>query len=456
MLFQSQVFCLVFMPTILGVYWLFADRMAVRQWSLIAASLLFYGWWDVRFLPLLIGHALITWLIAVEYKRTGRGFWIWIGIGLNLLSLGSFKYLSFLVESLEAASGLDLPTTEILLPIGISFFTFQLISYLVDLKRGDAPVYGFRPFFLFATFFPQLIAGPIVRHNQIISQFTLDPRRPEAQYRFAAGALLFTIGFAKKIFIADRLVRVVDPVFEKATTGALSFGEAWTGTLGFTFQLFLDFSAYTEMAIGLGLLFGFLLPENFNRPYLATSLRDFWRRWHITLSTFLRDYVYIPFGGSQKGAAAYVMATLLTMGLCGLWHGAGWTFVAWGFFHGIGLVVCRAWQQTSFSMPAPLAWSITLLFVMIGWVLFRAVDFQSAITVLTAAAGLNGFEGSLESSGLIAVAAVVSIGLPSAHTLIRNVLSPRPILAAATALMLTVCVLESGNAPPAAFIYFQF
>ena len=456
MLFQTQSFALVFLPIVLAAYWLVANREAPRQWILIVASLVFYGWWDVRFLPLLIAHASLTWIFAWLWHRAGNQAFLMIAVVLNLTSLLTFKYTNFLVESLEDLTGLDLPTSDLLLPIGISFFTFQLVSYLVDLKRGEAPLYPFRPFFLFAVFFPQLIAGPIVRHNQIIGQFVLSPWRDGMHHRMAAGLVLFTLGFAKKLLIADKLARHVDPVFAKAEAGMVTFGEAWTGTLGFTFQLFLDFSAYSEMAIGLGLMFGLILPENFNRPYLATSLRDFWRRWHITLSLFLRDYVYIPLGGSRHGVTAYVAATLVTMGLCGLWHGAGWTFVVWGLMHGVGLIVCRAWQQAGLRMPAILGWLVTLLFVMLGWVIFRATDFASGWQVITAALGANGFEGNLSAAGLILVAAAVSVAIPATHTIRDKVLVPSRLVAAATAIMLAVCVLEAGNAPPAAFIYFQF
>lgn len=456
MLFQSQIFALVFLPAVLVGYWLFARNEAVRQWTLIAASLVFYSWWDVRFLPLLIGHALVTWIFARLYAGSGRAAFLWLAVGLNLASLATFKYLDFVVANVEALSGLDLPQSMLVLPIGISFFTFQLISYLVDLKRGTAPFYPLRQFSLFATFFPQLIAGPIVRHNEIIGQFALDPWRDGLNHRFAAGLVLFTLGFAKKVLIADKLARVADPLFLEAQSRVLSFGEAWSGTLSFGLQLFLDFSAYSEMAIGLGLMFGLVLPENFNRPYIATSLRDFWRRWHITLSLFLRDYVYVPLGGSWTGPFVYVAATMATMGLCGLWHGAGWTFVAWGLMHGVGLVVCRAWQQLGRPLPAAAGWLLTMLFVFAGWVLFRAPDFATAWGILGSAAGANGTSGALEGAPLLALAAVVSLAVPSAHAIMERTLVPNRAVAAAAAGLLTLCVLEVGNAPTAAFIYFQF
>jgi len=342
------------------------------------------------------------------------------------------------------------------LPIGISFFSFQLISYLVDLRRGDAPLYPLRPFALFVLVFPHLIAGPIVRHNELVPQFALDPRRPGLAQRFAIAGALFALGLTKKVLLADHLAPVVDSLFGKAVHQALTFGEAWTAALAFTFQLFLDFSAYTEMAIGIALMFGLLLPENFRQPYLATSMRDFWRRWHISLSNFIRDYLYIPLGGSRRGEVRYVVATILTMAICGLWHGAGWTYVAWGVWHGIGLVVCRYWMRLERPLPTPLAWLVTMLFVIAGWVVFRAVDFTSAGSILQSMAGLNGFTGKLEWWRLILGAAAVSLFMPSAHTLKDRYIFPHPLLAFVVAIFAAICVLEIGKGAPTPFIYFQF
>ena len=225
--------------------------------------------------------------------------------------------------------------------------------------------------------------------------------------------------------------------------------------LGFSFQLFLDFSAYTEMAIGSALLFGILLPENFRRPYLATDIRDFWRRWHITLSNFLRDYLYIPFGGSRHGALRYVIATLATMGLCGLWHGAGWTFVAWGLWHGVGLIACRGWQQLGRPLPAVAGWAITMLFVLIGWVMFRASGFATAGSILASLAGFASVSGALQGINLLIPAALVSALVPSAHEL-KDHMAPRPALAFGAAILAAVCVLEVGRGAPVNFVYFQF
>ena len=328
--------------------------------------------------------------------------------------------------------------------------------------RREAPIYPFRQFALFVLLYPHLIAGPIVRHNELIPQFAADPRRDGLWARSCLGMVLFTLGLAKKVLIADRLGEIADPLFAQVTNNVannatgLTFGEAWSATLAFTLQLFCDFSAYTEMAIGIACLFGLLLPENFRRPYLATDLRDFWRRWHISLSNFIRDYLYIPLGGSRAGRPRYVLATLLAMAICGLWHGAGWTFVAWGLWHGAGLVVCRAWQSLKRPLPPPLGWVLTMAFVMAGWVLFRAADFHAAASVLYALVGGGGFGGAVKNASLIAVAAVVAVAVPSAHEIAELRPMPWPAVAATAALLAGVCVLEAGNGPSLNFIYFQF
>jgi len=454
MLFQSQGFILLFLPVAVAAYYAVAGNERLRHTVLIAASLFFYGWWDPRFIPLLVGQITATWLLAWARERTKRSAWLYAGIVLNLASLGTFKYLDFLIATAQSLIGVALPRASILLPIGISFFSFQLISYLVDRLRGDAPIYPFRPFALFVLLFPHLIAGPIVRHNELVPQLALDPRRAGMWRRLAVGLTLFTLGLAKKVLLADNLAEVVNPLFAGAATQPLALTSAWNAALGFAFQLFLDFSAYTEMAIGIALLFGLLLPENFRRPYVATDLRDFWRRWHISLSNFIRDYLYIPLGGSRHGPARYVFATLISMGLCGLWHGAGWTFAAWGLWHGIGLIVCRFWQMLERPMPAALGWLVTMLFVLAGWVLFRAADFATAASILASLVGLNGAGGEFRGVQLFVVSALVSALVPSAHEIKDRLTWPHPAFAAATAVLAAYCVL--GRGPPLTFIYFRF
>lgn len=429
MLFNSQVFLLGFLPLILAAYFALARREAAREWVVILASLAFYGWWDARFVPL--------------------------GVAVNLGVLGLFKYADFAVTSAEALLGVALPRAGLLLPIGISFYTFQLVSYLLDRSAGRAPRYGLRRFTLYATFFPQLIAGPIVRARELIPQFDLDPLRAGLAERIGRGAALFALGLAKKLFIADALAPGVEAGFAAAGAGAPPLGLAWGALLGFALQIFFDFAAYSEMAMGLALIMGFALPLNFDRPYAARNLQEFWRRWHMTLSRFLRDYLYIPLGGSRHGAARTAGATLLTMGLCGLWHGAGWGFVLWGLLHGAGLIACRAWGALARPLPYAVACGLTLLFVLLSWVPFRAPDLATAGHMLAGLSGAGGLGGGT-GWAMIAVAAVLAV-LPQAQgRWVLEAMPPRAGYACATVAGLLIGLVALGERPPAAFIYFQF
>jgi D-alanyl-lipoteichoic acid acyltransferase DltB (MBOAT superfamily) len=456
MLFQSQPFILIFLPLAVCTYYAFARSEAWRQIVLIVASLAFYGWWDVRFIPLLLGQIGGTYFLAVAGQRLRSAVPLYLAVALNIASLATFKYLDFLLGSVESLTGIALPRAHLILPIGISFFSFQLISYAVDRMRRDAPIYPLRQFALFVLLFPHLIAGPIVRHNELVPQFALDPLRAGLWARIGTGLTLFSIGLGKKVLLADRLAGIADPLFSAALQRNLTFAEAWNAALAFSFQLFLDFSAYTEMAIGIALLFGLVLPENFRRPYLATDLRDFWRRWHISLSKFIRDYLYIPLGGSRHGTVRYVGATLATMAICGLWHGAGWTYVAWGVWHGVGLIVCHAWQRRKRPLPVIAAWPVTMLFVLAGWILFRAANFSTAASILGSTIGLHGSGGPFTGTLLILAAAAVSALLPSAHEIKDRWAQPSLAAAIAFGLLAAACVLDVGNGPPLSFIYFQF
>jgi alginate O-acetyltransferase complex protein AlgI len=457
MLFHSQEFVLLFLPPAVAIYYALARYQAAREWWLITASLAFYSWWDVRFLPLLVGQTVVTWLLA---ELAIRNDWRWpvkLAIVANLSVLGLFKYLDFGANIVEQVTGLHFARASLILPIGTNFYTCELICYLADRLRGGAPRYGLRVFSLFITLFPHLIAGPIMRHNEIIPQFSFDPLRTGLHERIGRGLILFFIGFVEKFFIADALAPLADPAFAHAVHAVPPFSQALSGTLAFALQILFDFAAYSNMAMGIGLMLGLMLPVNFNVPYRAVNLRDFWRRWHITLSRWLRDYVYIPLGGSREGTAKYIWATLATMGLCGLWHGAGWTFVLWGFGHGIGLLVCRVWQRYGIALPTFAAWAITLTYVVLLFVLFRAPDFPTATHVFQ---GLLGRAGAgapweLETSWPILVAAALSlIKVPSFELAMR--LRPTWQTAAALAVVSVFCILEVGKGQPLSFIYFQF
>ena len=455
MLFQSQEFVLVLLPVTLLLYYATAAYPSARKTVLIIASLIFYAWWDFRFLPLFLGHIVVAWAGPVLARRTGQRSFIDLAIVLQLASLCLFKYSNFIVENIETALGITLRHSSLLLPIGISFFTFQLVSYLIDVRRGNATPYPLKSILLYISFFPHLIAGPIVRHNELLPQFETDPFRPGLSERLGKGAALFIVGLAKKVLLADHLAAMSDPIFAMPLV-QLDFGLSWTAALAFTLQLFFDFSAYSEMAIGLALMFGLWLPQNFDTPYRALDLRDFWRRWHITLSTFLRDYVYIPLGGSKHGPARYALATMITMGACGLWHGAGWTYVVWGLFHGCGLIVCTLHQSRGTKLPSTVAWTVTMLFVIVGWVIFRAADMASAGAMLQTMSGARGLSGSIASPQFLLLAAAAAIMVPSSYRILERWIPANVPVASALGISFACLLLYVGRSQPMTFIYFQF
>jgi alginate O-acetyltransferase complex protein AlgI len=449
MLFNSFAFILGFLPPTLAGYWLLADHPAARLWWLLAASLLFYGYWDWRFVPLLIGSILVNWLAIALFQRYRRRGILVAAIAANLLCLGVLKYLGFFAE----IAGLDV--ARLALPLGISFFTFHHIIYLADLGAGTAPRYRFRDYALYIALFPQILAGPLVRHGEIIHQLPRHPRRDGWEMRLGRGLALFLIGLAKKLFLADALAAAAEPVFAKAGQGALGSGEAWTGALAFPLQIYFDFSGYSDMAIGLALMLGLALPINFDAPYRATSLRDFWRRWHMTLSRFLRDYLYIPLGGNRHGLAAQLAALLATMALGGLWHGAGWTFVVWGCLHGLGLAAGVLWRKRGWAMPAPLGWTLLTGFLLVTWVFFRAPSLGAAADMLAAMAGRTTAAGGVEHLGTILIAAGFALLGPTSQRLVERI-EPRVWLAPVAALATIIGLLKLGDGPAYEFIYFRF
>jgi alginate O-acetyltransferase complex protein AlgI len=425
----------------------------------VLASLAFYGWWDVRFVPLLVFLTLANWLIA-QWFGIRRAQWIpTLGVVLNLAVLGLFKYADFFRGTVFGLLGEGWDPWRLILPLGISFFVFQKISYLIDLRRGDRHIYGFLDFCMFVSFFPQLIAGPLVRHNEIIHQFRDDPRRPEMWENLSRGFVLFLIGVAKKVGIADTVAMIADPLFQKAAGASLSAAEAWAACGAYTLQIYFDFSGYSDMAIGLALMFGLRLPLNFNAPYRAVSIRDFWRRWHMTLSRFLRDYLYIPLGGNRSGRARQAANVILTMLLGGLWHGANWTFVAWGGLHGAALAANHAWSERGLRLPRAAGWLLTLLFVMACWTLFRAPSFAIAGDMLSAMAGMHGLGSMrLDTTGTCALAGGAAVALlgPTSQEAALAWLKPRPWLAVPAGLAMVYMLLLTGGRLQNVFIYFQF
>lgn len=410
MLFNSLPFIFLFLPVVLAGYFLLGRRntLAAAAW-LTLASLFFYGWWNPIYVGLLLlsmvfnyraGLAIVQARAAGAEARARRV--LTFAIVADLALLAYYKYANFFLDNLNAALSTQWSLGEIILPLGISFFTFTQIAFLVDAAQGKAKEYSFVHYALFVTYFPHLIAGPILHHAEMMPQFARRESYAANAEMMAAGVTLFVMGLAKKVLIADGVGGYVGPFFDAARIGVpLTFLEAWCGALAYTFQLYFDFSGYSDMAIGLSLLFGVRLPVNFHSPYKAVNIIDFWRRWHMTLSRFLRDYLYVPLGGNRKGPARRYINLLLTMLLGGLWHGAGWTFVVWGALHGVYLCVNHGWRalrvalrhdlsRTSTAGRA-LACLLTFAAVVVGWVIFRADSMSSAMVMLRGMAGLNGF-----------------------------------------------------------------
>ncbi len=394
MLFNSYNFILVFLPITLVGYFSLSKFHFTRfaQLWIVAASLLFYTYWSIPYLPLLLISIFVNYRISESILQTKqqhqRKGLLWLGLSFNLGLLAYFKYFNFFASSLTKVAHLNLSLPEILLPIGISFYTFTQSAYLIDAFRGKAKSTDLLTFSLFVTYFPHLIAGPILHHEDVIPQFN-QPR----VYRFfhenlASGLILFILGLSKKVIIADSLFRwLVAPVFNHVAT--VDYVEAWLGVLAYTFQIYFDFSGYSDMAVGLGLMLNVRLPFNFNSPYQATSISDFWRRWHITLSNYLRDYLYIPLGGNRRGQIRQSINLFITMLLGGLWHGAGWTFIVWGGLHGGCLVINHWWRRLNINLPIVISWGLTFATVVIGWVFFRAKTLQEAKQLLGVMVGLH-------------------------------------------------------------------
>ena len=416
MLFNSYLFIFVFLPVALGLHVALAriDRRLATA-SLALASLFFYGWWNPTYLWLLCLSILFNYGIGraiAASDGTRRGRLLMAGIAGDLAVLGYFKYFNFLVGTLAGAVGLPAPDDSIVLPIGISFFTFTQIAFLVDTARGEVASYDFLRYVLFVTFFPHLLAGPLYHHAEMMPQFTAAAAPRSRADDIAVGLTIFVIGLFKKVVLADGIAFYAAPVFAAAAAGgAPTLIEAWGGALAFGFQLYYDFSGYSDMAIGAARCFGITLPLNFNSPYKSADVIEFWRRWHMTLSRFLRDYLYIPLGGNRHGTARRYGNLFLTMLLGGLWHGAAWTFVAWGALHGLYLMINHAWRAVRRRLGwapgrlGPLgrgaAITLTFLAVSIAWVPFRATSFDAALRILAGMAGAHGIGGQTGGADML-------------------------------------------------------
>ena len=411
MLFNSFEFIFLFIPITIAVFSLIVRnpddaRVNLAKAWIVLASLFFYAWWKPSNL-FIIGFSLVFNYVAGYLlsqrlaSKLRKQLFLAFGIAVNLALIGYFKYVNFFIDNINNLFSTGIKLEEIALPLAISFFTFQQVAYLVDAYQGGTKEFNFLNYCLFVTFFPQLIAGPIVHHRDVLPQFSDKLTFRLKGENVAVGMTVFSAGLFKKVVLADTIALFSTPVFNLAAQGITpSFFEAWVGALAYTLQLYFDFSGYSDMAIGIAYLFGIKLPLNFNSPYKAINISDFWRRWHITLSNFLRDYLYIPLGGSRKGDIRRYLNLMVTMLLGGLWHGAGWTFVLWGGLHGLYLGINHAWhsaldrrgfdRKKYHLVGHSVGWLITFLAVVISWILFRASSLSSALSIITSMTGING------------------------------------------------------------------
>ncbi len=484
MLFNSYEFIFLYLPVIFLLFFAIAQYCGRRAaiFLLVLASFFFYGWWDWRYVPLLFASICFNYWIG-ERIRLGvhRKGWLTAGIIGNLSLLGYFKYTGFFLSTVNALAGsavFDVP--HIALPLGISFFTFTQTAYLVEEYRGEAEAHSFLTYCEFVTIFPHLIAGPIIRHRDMIPQFTAEKNFSVDYRNIAYGITLFAMGLFKKTVIADSLAPWVGDVFSR--TDSLTFFEAWIGALSYTFQLYFDFSGYSEMAIGLGLMFNLRFPVNFNSPYQACSMIDFWRRWHMTLGLWVRDYLYIPMGGNRSGEFGKMRNLFVSMLLIGLWHGAGWNFVLWGGIHGVLLMINHQWRRCNIYLPKALNWGVTFLCATICWVFFRAENLQDALHVVTAMADVGNivlpagdsyekYLGFLQAGGVafapwtlhvslkhaVVTLVILLFGirfLPNPISLMNTSFRPDWKWGVATVLGLVFGILHIAKNSP--FLYFQF
>ncbi|MBP9225256.1 MAG: MBOAT family protein [Verrucomicrobiales bacterium] len=470
MVFSSYIFLFGFLPVALLAY--YATPMRGRSLTLTLLSYVFYGWWDPRFTLLMLVSTLIDYVCGRIISAEGgtpasrKGALI-ASIVSNLGILAFFKYAIFFAENLGAVTtffGGDAPAmpiflSHLVLPVGISFYTFQSMSYSIDLYRGHAsPARSFVDFACYVSMFPQLVAGPIVRYGSVADQLR---HRSHTLEGFVAGMTRFNYGFAKKILLANPMGGIADLCFE---AGSLDSPLAWTGALAYAFQIYFDFSAYSDMALGLGRMFGFRFPENFASPYRAVSLTDFWRRWHISLSTFLRDYLYIPLGGNRKGAAKTYRNLILVMLIGGLWHGAQWTFVIWGLVHGLCLAGEKAWRErVALPVPPVIGRSLTIFVILISWIFFRSPNLESAMQYLGTLFEFGGNDSAAQvlaavvfapaNVGLLVICASVVSLLPNTGDWLRIVTWGKVVFGLVL-LFISIRVMGLQGFNP--FLYFQF
>lgn len=489
MLFNSYEFLFLFLPVSLAVFFLLArlGRPLAAAWF-AAVSLFFYGWWDPRYVPLLLASIAFNYGMGYAIGRFRGRFQakalLIAALAVNLSLLAVFKYTDFAIDSVNGVFDLGIPHANLILPLGISFFTFTQISFLVDVYRGLAREHNFIHYMLFVTFFPHLIAGPVLHHSQMMPQFALPSTYRLSAANLAMGLSMFTIGLAKKVLLADTFGEYAGPVFSATQDGITpGFFVSWLGALAYTLQLYFDFSGYCDMAIGLSRMFGIDLPINFNSPYKAWNITEFWRRWHMTLSQFLRDYLYIPLGGNRSGPSRRYLNLMITMLLGGLWHGANWTFVVWGGLHGVYLIINHLWRDWYAKLGVArrggsrigrvIGTGITFLAVVVAWVYFRADSLGSANTMVSSMFGFHGIAFHLEGQlvelralgvkrfiGYLALGLVIVWALPNSQSLVTAkatgplAWSPSLVWALSYGLLLGISLLFILRTSE--FLYFQF
>ncbi|MGD6961123.1 MBOAT family O-acyltransferase [Fictibacillus phosphorivorans] len=481
MLFNSYEFIFYFLPTAFLGYFLltYAKQETTAKIWLVGVSLYFYSFWNFNYLYLIMLSILVNYGIGTYLSNSSnvraRKIALISGIVINVLLLGYYKYTDFFLETLNSFIDNDYSLLKLALPLAISFFTFQQVAYLVDSYRLETKGYKLHDYMLFVIFFPQLIAGPIVHHREMMSQFQDATNRRIIAKNISLGLYIFAVGLFKKVMIADTFAVWANDGY--ARSADLFFFESWIVSLSYTFQLYFDFSGYCDMAMGAALLFNIKLPLNFNSPYKALNIQDFWRRWHITLSRFLTEYIYKPLGGNRISPSRTYINIFLIFMISGFWHGAGWTFIIWGVLHGIASVIYRWWSRRGYSMPKILAWFITFQFVNMAWVFFRAESVQQALTILKTMLGVQNFTLPVRlashvealsglsffperasfytslSVGLIVIALAVVIGRSNSFQMMER-FRPNSYRLVFILLLFFVSILQLGKVTE--FLYFNF
>ncbi|MDU7242241.1 MAG: MBOAT family O-acyltransferase [Clostridium sp.] len=467
MLFSSSVFIFIFLPLVLFLYYISGKK--IRNYILLLASLIFYAWGGVNYLKILMVSILINYIFGLLIDKTVdrshlRKFILILGIILNLALLFYYKYYDFFIENINNILNMNLELKRIVLPIGISFFTFQGMSYIIDIYRNDGKVNkNIFSVALYISFFPQLVAGPIIKYKTIDEQIRV---RKESIDYFSYGINRFVIGLGKKIIISDMLGAISDNIFLLANSSGIDMITAWIGAICYTLQIYFDFSGYSDMAIGLGHLFGFKFPENFNYPYISRSITEFWRRWHISLSTWFKEYLYIPLGGNRRGNVYFNLFVVFLV--TGLWHGASWNFVIWGLWHGMFMIIERVIRNENWykKIPSFIKIIITLFIVIIGWVLFKATTLEEGLKYLSIMFGLSSFSNiTFDYTYFISrkLIILIIIGIIASTPIFKNIFNRyrdikvfELIKTLLIILLFIISIIFMVNSTYSPFIYFQF